>query len=733
MKKLKKNRFWFTLVELIVVITILAILWTIAFISLQWYSKSARDSVRISDVENIVTSLTLYEVQKWAFPVPSDNVEVTYLGWEVWTQWTIGDSVLTNLAQISNKIVDPSSGSEYTYSRLNTKKEYQVAAVFEWWLAFESDNNILSSAHAAWNVAWTAYVKWNYNGMLAKVSTWWTLYTLAVPTLISWDITVTSLTALQAANKLVYKGTANLPASYESSNFRVEGGGFVFNPSDIVVYTWSMNTLSDITNRVQLVESLQNVYDGTDLATLNPDIQTLVDTIINPGYASAEAELLSSNIIKNSINPSINVSIASEATFRCDGGDYNTAYNNYWWYYSAYTMPNTGAFAALKSDGTIFAWWDSSKWWTWAPVDDWYKKIASSAESFAALKDDGSITVWWNGGAGSWALAPSESWFIKISSTSNSFAALKEDGTIFVWWLPWASAGDQAEAPTGSDYKNIYAANYTFSALNNDGTVYSWWSYVTNGPVAGVWYTSISSSSSAFAWLKSDGTIFAWWDGGYWWIWNVTWTWYVSISSTTRAFAALKDDGSIFTWWDGSYWWTWSTSWAISGTWYTKIFSTQWAFAALKDDGSITAWWTSGWWWDNTEVPSWTWYINIYSNSSAFAALHGDNETIYGWGFASTGGVWAVAGSWYTNVYAAHYWFAALKPDGTIKVWWNMDSNKPSESETWFTKIMSTEKAFVAMKSDGSIYAWWNSADGGDNNDAPNDIWYVSINWVCNQ
>ncbi|MFK7780612.1 MAG: prepilin-type N-terminal cleavage/methylation domain-containing protein, partial [Candidatus Gracilibacteria bacterium] len=50
------NKKAFTLVELIVVITILAILGTIAFISLQGYSKSSRDSVRISDVSNMKIS-----------------------------------------------------------------------------------------------------------------------------------------------------------------------------------------------------------------------------------------------------------------------------------------------------------------------------------------------------------------------------------------------------------------------------------------------------------------------------------------------------------------------------------------------------------------------------------------------------------------------------------------------------------------------------------------------------
>jgi prepilin-type N-terminal cleavage/methylation domain-containing protein len=44
---------WFTLVELIIVITILGILATIAFISFQWYTKDARDWVRISDIKSI--------------------------------------------------------------------------------------------------------------------------------------------------------------------------------------------------------------------------------------------------------------------------------------------------------------------------------------------------------------------------------------------------------------------------------------------------------------------------------------------------------------------------------------------------------------------------------------------------------------------------------------------------------------------------------------------------------
>jgi prepilin-type N-terminal cleavage/methylation domain-containing protein len=52
----------FTLAELIVSIVILAILATIAFFSFNDYSRSARDSVRLSDINMIAKSLELSRI-----------------------------------------------------------------------------------------------------------------------------------------------------------------------------------------------------------------------------------------------------------------------------------------------------------------------------------------------------------------------------------------------------------------------------------------------------------------------------------------------------------------------------------------------------------------------------------------------------------------------------------------------------------------------------------------------
>jgi prepilin-type N-terminal cleavage/methylation domain-containing protein len=49
----------FTLIELIVVITIFVILSTISFIALQGYSTDARDAKRISDINNLLSKVNI--------------------------------------------------------------------------------------------------------------------------------------------------------------------------------------------------------------------------------------------------------------------------------------------------------------------------------------------------------------------------------------------------------------------------------------------------------------------------------------------------------------------------------------------------------------------------------------------------------------------------------------------------------------------------------------------------
>ena len=79
----------FTLVELIVVITILAILGTIGFLSRGGYSSRARDSARIGDLAQVSKSLDLSMVVSSSYPAPDGSFAVTYSGGTVWNQGTV--------------------------------------------------------------------------------------------------------------------------------------------------------------------------------------------------------------------------------------------------------------------------------------------------------------------------------------------------------------------------------------------------------------------------------------------------------------------------------------------------------------------------------------------------------------------------------------------------------------------------------------------------------------------
>ena len=125
--KLRKNGF--TLVELIVSITILTILWTIAFLAFQWYSKDARNSTRTSDAKSIRTTLELFFIDSSFYPAPDNSITVTGSGgWvDLWYKWELWDNALTNIGKLSKKPVDPKTWANFEYSTTLNKKEYELA------------------------------------------------------------------------------------------------------------------------------------------------------------------------------------------------------------------------------------------------------------------------------------------------------------------------------------------------------------------------------------------------------------------------------------------------------------------------------------------------------------------------------------------------------------------------------------------------------------------------------
>ena len=125
--KYKKNGF--TLVELIVVVTIVAILSTIWFISYSQYLSKTRDSNRISQLKNLSSALEVYRTKN-RLPIADDYIEITSNNQIIWYQWYLWKNIL-DLLEYTQAWKDPLDNSYFTYYVTHNKRYYQLMAFLE--------------------------------------------------------------------------------------------------------------------------------------------------------------------------------------------------------------------------------------------------------------------------------------------------------------------------------------------------------------------------------------------------------------------------------------------------------------------------------------------------------------------------------------------------------------------------------------------------------------------------
>lgn len=264
----------FTLVELIVVITILTILWTIAFISFWWYTKNARDSVRKKDIGSIKTGVELYLSQRGILPIPENAVSITYSWWTVFYHGTFWDGPFTNIGTINKKPVDPLYDVEYNYAISSTKRSYNIARIQEWDRITQTKNLFPQTYADTATREMIARVDWSYNGQIVHTSTGGQIYVFAVPSLILTDTEETDM--INISDKFVYNIEENLPASYKEV-WATQVWTFEFTPQ--IVYSWT--TLPKTPESLAiLIENLQNSIVGTVLYS-KPEYRNLLEIDIN--------------------------------------------------------------------------------------------------------------------------------------------------------------------------------------------------------------------------------------------------------------------------------------------------------------------------------------------------------------------------------------------------------------------------------------------------------------------
>ncbi|EKE30023.1 MAG: hypothetical protein ACD_2C00057G0003 [uncultured bacterium (gcode 4)] len=270
--KSKRTKFLkaFTLVELIVVIVILAILSTIAFIAFFDYNKSARDSVRVSDIGLLSKSFEISRIWVGKFPKPDAPSSITFSWAEVWTQWRISDWVIKFL-NINKKPLDPQFKTEYSYSLTSNGQEYQIWAVSERDISYS--NPFIEKWYASDNESWLiAYTKWTYDELFVSAKDSSSCYIVATPSLLLSELP-TSLKLEDAWNdSLVYRWEWNLPETYNES---VSDGSlswsFIFKDftdDSVLIYTWC-TVPNSLTWALEFASDTKKAYAGTDFDSVS--------------------------------------------------------------------------------------------------------------------------------------------------------------------------------------------------------------------------------------------------------------------------------------------------------------------------------------------------------------------------------------------------------------------------------------------------------------------------------
>lgn len=170
------NKKWFSFVELIVSITILAIISTIWFISYSSYLWDSRDSQRKSDLAQVWSALKVYKQKRWYYPEPWQKFEITLRWDEVAFQGRFDSDVRLNT--LDKLPLDPKAQIPYFYSITRNAQEYEMATTLE-----NEDNPI-----ALVNGTYKSVSKDVLPGIILAISPWvWTVEIMNWVNNAGWD------------------------------------------------------------------------------------------------------------------------------------------------------------------------------------------------------------------------------------------------------------------------------------------------------------------------------------------------------------------------------------------------------------------------------------------------------------------------------------------------------------------------------------------------------------------
>ena len=529
-KKYKKTK-GFTLVELIVVITILAILWSIAFLSFQDFTAQARDWKRMTDISSLKKWLELYRTSSWDYPLPDSSNTVSSSLWGVISyNWIVWKTVSNNV-KLSENIKDPLTLSDYKYSISGDKKEYEVS------YNLEDDSSVALVSQSFAELSEINRVDWNYSGVMTVASNW--NYVSAPGLIYDWISADTSLTLWTT-----------------SASYLVDEEIWTVNFTPSLLANKRPRTATEVLN---MIKGIQNDYSSVSLSIKNKkEISEIL--FMNP----------SNNKDINGFNN--NFIDKNWRELKLDINDDVVIWE----------------FALHPNWVTVTCRW-MSIWDTW--VVNWVTYTAVSNISTAVNNPTSSctslLTIF------SWAFAWKNwySWDISTWDTYNwiDFSWLLNSSSSFSWtWLDYWNLSNAKNISYAfwsvSDFSNITISNWNMSNITNMSWLFLW---ASNFSWDLSWWdlSSVNTADYIFQNSVNFSWNFSWWDLSWlsslesyfqstiWFSWNL-WNWNVwNIVNMDSIFQSSENFSSDLTSWNtsnletinyaflGSDWFSWDLSW----------------------------------------------------------------------------------------------------------------------------------------------------------------------------
>ena len=339
---------------------------------MKWYSQSARDSVRVSEVWDMETALELFFINSWVYPTPNDYQLITYDSDTLRYQWFFWDDVVSNLSKtLTDTPTDPLTNKEYIYSISNKKKEFEILTLLE------SDIvslQYLSKTNAA-TINVTPKIDWNYNWVMIKTQN----YIVPVPSIINSEVNWATLilNSTNIASQIV-NWWENIP-----NHWNINFNTWALTWLNLAVYTWSIKKTTTNSWKLDVYNQIVSTYSWSSLTN-----NWIISSILGKTTDEEKIALINTIILNDStiaINLSSNSSWwaspvnwvcwtdnwqdkSSEPTNLCSTWNASTVQDN-WWIWWTYTWSCnwingwTNDSCSANHIASVWPWIDS---WDWA-------------------------------------------------------------------------------------------------------------------------------------------------------------------------------------------------------------------------------------------------------------------------------------------------------------------------------------------------------------------------------